>query len=104
MKPKKKSPLKAKPLRNPGQSLDEQRQNLASDKVMEPLMYVAFMIILTGLEWWRYFNPTPPAPILYSVLLVGVILYAAWTIWRVIPTLRQLRLASEGEKAVGKCS
>lgn len=28
MKPKKKSPIKAKPLRSPGQSLDEQLQNL----------------------------------------------------------------------------
>ena len=65
-------------------------------------MYVAVMISLTGLEWWRYFNPSPPTPILYSIMLVGVMLYAVWTIWRVIPTLRQLRLASEGEKAVGQ--
>jgi len=102
MKPNKKSPLKDKPLRNPGQSLDQQREDLSYDRLLTPIVLAAFMIILAGLEWWRYFNPRPPNPIVYTVLASLVMLYAAWQIWRTLPTIRQIRLASDGEKAVGQ--
>jgi membrane protein YdbS with pleckstrin-like domain len=88
MKPKKRSPIKAKPLRNPGQSLDEQRVDLAYDKVLGPFMVALFMVVLAGLEWWRYFHPAPFNPIVYSAFAVLFVLYAIWKIWRTLPTLR----------------
>ena len=102
MNPKKKSPLKDKPLRNPGQSLDEQRFDLVYDRMMGPFMIALFTVMLAGLEWWRYFHPTPFNPLIYSVFAIFFVLYAVWKIWRTVPTLRKLRLASEGEKAVGQ--
>jgi hypothetical protein len=102
MKQLNKSPLKNLPLRYPGQSLDQQRLDLAFDKLLVPLMAAVFMIAMAGLEWWRYFNPHPPNPIIYSLFALLVILYAVWQIWRTLPTIRQLRLASDGEKIVGQ--
>jgi hypothetical protein len=42
------SPLKDKPLRNPGQSLDEQIRDAAEDHFV-PLTFVVFVLILPGL-------------------------------------------------------
>lgn len=102
MKPRKKSPIKDKPLRYPGQSLDQQRTKLLDDKLLAPVMVAVFMVALAGLEWWRYYHPRPFNPIMYSLIAILTVAYASWKVWRTIPALRQLRLASEGEKAVGQ--
>lgn len=69
----KRSPLKDKPLRNPGQSLDEQRLDLVYDKVTAPAMMAVFLVMLAVLEWWRYYFSQEPNPILYTVgALVGI--------------------------------
>jgi hypothetical protein len=98
----KRSPLKDKPLRYPGQSLDEQRLSLLDDKVLEPLLLALFLVVLALLEWWRYLYPQPPLPWLVSVMALGGIGYAVWSISRVRRRLKQMRLGSEGEKAVGQ--
>lgn len=99
---KTRSPLKDKPLRNPGQSLDEERFDLAYDRIFTPFAIAVLLVILAAIEWWRYFNPHPPKPVLYSVFALLGVGYAAWLIWRERPRLRSLRLGSEGEKAVGQ--
>lgn len=96
------SPLKDKPLRTPGQGLDEQRRKLLEDKLETWLLLAAFMVILAGLEWARYFLPLPPRPWIattFAVLFVG---FAAWRFVRIRPQVRQLRQGAEGEKAVGQ--
>lgn len=98
----KRSPLKDKPLRNPGQSLDRQRFDLAYDKILTPFLLALLLTVMAGLEWWSYFNPGPPKPFLYSVFALGAIGYALFQAKRVWPKLRALRQAEEGEKAVGQ--
>lgn len=102
MKPDKRSPLKERPLRNPGQSVEEQREDLLVDKVLDPLVVAVFLCVLAGLEWWRYYFPQTPNPILYSLMAVVGVGYAAFQIWRVWPQLKALRLARDGEKVVGQ--
>lgn len=102
MKPDKRSPLKERPLRNPGQSVEEQREDLLVDKVLDPLVVAVFLCVLAGLEWWRYYFPQLPNPILYSLMAVVGVGYAAFQIWRAWPRLKALRLARDGEKAVGQ--
>lgn len=102
MKTERKSPLTDRPLRTPGQSLDQRREDLLYDRLMTPMMLGLLMLVLAGLEWWRYFHPTPLNPVLYSLFALIAVLYACWQVWRTLPTLRQLRQASDGEKAVGQ--
>ena len=102
MRNSKRSPLKDKPLRNPGQSLDEQRDDLIYDKITGPAVIAMFLLALAGLEWWRYYFPQEPKPALYTFgALVGVG-YAAYQIWRVWPRVQELRQGRDGEKAVGQ--
>ena len=81
----KRSPLKDKPLRNPGQSLDEQRDDLLYNKVLAPSLYALFLVILAGLEWGRYYFPQTPSPKFFTVIAVFGIGYAAIQIKRAWP-------------------
>jgi hypothetical protein len=98
----KRSPLKAPPLRSPGQSVEEQRFNLIYDKVLTPSILAWVLTILAGVEWARYHYKLPPNPLAYFVGALLGIGYAAFQIWRVWPQLQQLRQARDGEKVVGQ--
>ncbi|QSI28905.1 NERD domain-containing protein [Variovorax sp. RKNM96] len=102
MKSKTRSPLKDKPLRMPGQSVAEEREELLDNTVSQPLMLALFLVLLAGLEWYRlYFNMTP-SPVIFSIGAGLGIGYAALRIYRNLPKLRSLRQAIEGEKVVGQ--
>lgn len=96
------SPIRDKPLRNPGQSIDDQLDDMLYDKLFAPFTLALFFSIVAGLEWWRYYHPRPPAPKTYTVLALVVVLYCLWRIWRFLPQVRQLKMAREGERAVGQ--
>jgi hypothetical protein len=96
------SPLKAKPLRMPGQSLQEQRDKLFEDKLETPAMMAVFCVMLAGWEWSRYFTPRPPAPGLMSAIALTFVAFVAWRFWRVRPKLKALRLGLDGERVVGQ--
>lgn len=96
------SPLKNRPLRNPGQSLDERIHDLIETNIGGSLLLAMFAVLLAGLEWWRYYHPGTPAPRLYSLMAGVVIVYAAFRVNRTLPKLRALKLGRDGEKAVGQ--
>lgn len=96
------SPLKDKPLRNPGQSVREQRFDLAYDKILAPFLLAALMSYVAGTDWLRYFFPSTSLPWLSTLVAVIAIGYAAWQFVKNRPKLKALRLAEEGEKAVGQ--
>lgn len=102
MKNEKRSPLKDKPLRYPGQSLDEKRDDIKYDHLLTPLLMAMYMVILALLEWGRYLFPVPPAPYLYTFIALIGVGYAAFRVHRVLPELYKLKQGSEGEKAVGQ--
>ena len=74
----KRSPLKDRPLRNPGQSLDEEIRDLVSDYALGPEVFALFMILATALEWLRHYHSLPPRPLLYSSVAVPALGYAVW--------------------------
>lgn len=88
----KQSPLKKPPLRQAGQSLQAEREELW-EGMLGWCLVVLFMWVLAGLEWWRYFSNEPPSPWLYTVLALGG-LVVAW--WRVRPRLQLLRHMHQG--------
>lgn len=97
-----KSPLKDAPLRNPGQSVEEEIQRVLDDQMFPPFMAAGIFLIMTMLEWWRWWFAFPPMPWLYTVLAVPLCVYAGWKIYRARQQLRRLRLARDGERAVGQ--
>ncbi len=62
MSPHSRSPLKDKPLRLPGQSLEEERRKLFEDKVEMPGLTAILALTMAGWEWWRYYAEKPPQP------------------------------------------
>lgn len=96
------SPLKDKPLRNPGQSVRRMLMDIVFDKLMAPLLgaTVAGAVVLT--EWVHYFSPLNGAPWIQTVLALALLGYFAFQFWRFLPQVRALQLAEEGEKAVGQ--
>jgi len=102
MTAKSRSPLKDKPLRLPGQSLAEEREDLVENAVGQPLTLALFFVLMAALEWWRVYAQVKPNPILFSGAALVAVLYATYRVRRAIPRLRALRLGLEGERAVGQ--
>src|SRR5690242_10380767 len=96
-----KSPLKDAPLRNPGQSLDAQIDDLRLD-MFQPFLVATTFVVLAVLEWFRWYRNDPPHPILYSSIAVVAIAYAAIQTRRHLARLKGLKLGRDGEKAVGQ--
>lgn len=99
---KTKSPLKAKPLRNPGQSLDEQIETLLNDKITPWILVVIVPIVLAGLEWFRWSTQKPYNPGIYTATALVTTAIGVWKLRRFRRELQLLRLGRDGEKAVGQ--
>ncbi len=100
---KKRSPLdRETPLRAPGQSLTEQLQDESYDHIIAPAMLALMMVIMAGMEWFRYFNAAKPNPVIYTVVAAMAVFYAAIKIWRAKKRLAQIKLGRDGERAVAE--
>lgn len=101
-KPEKRSPLKRKPLRNPGESLHDEIHFIQTEQLIPPLMFLVFGIVIAVFEWFRYFRAVPPQPYVFSALAVVAGIYGSfkWAILR--RRIQLLRLGMEGERAVGQ--
>lgn len=96
------SPLRDKPLRNPGQSLDERRVDILQDDLLQPLLIALFLVALAALEWVWYLNPVRPVPWLYTAIALAALVYAAVRVRKGLRKARAVRLGLEGERAVGQ--
>lgn len=74
MQIKTRSPLRDKPLRLPGQSVAEERENLVEDAVGQPMMLALFFVLIAAFEWWRFYSNMKPSPILFSGVAVTLVL------------------------------
>jgi hypothetical protein len=95
------SPLKDRPLRVAGQSLDEQIHHVVSEGVAPLITIAVFAIAVTAFEWVRWFHPFTN-PIAVTVAAAGIV---GWACWRIRDTRRQVRnltLGRDGERAVGE--
>jgi hypothetical protein len=95
------SPLKAPPLRNPGQSIDEELYDALSG-FLTPVFIAVVLLILAGTEWGRYYTGAPPAPWLYSVIAALGVAYAGYQFLRLRPQVRRLKQGRDGERVVGQ--
>jgi len=96
------SPLKSKPLRLPGESGDKEIDRRISDATLGPFFGAGCFCIVAILEWYGYLAEAPRRPILFTVVAVVALSYAAWRFWVVRKQVRQLRQGRDGERAVGQ--
>lgn len=97
-----KSPLKDKPLRYAGQSLDERIDMLVNEKAMTYFFSAFFVLWFAGYEWWRYFRNPAPSPKTITVLAIAWILFCTYKSIRIFKEVRNLRQGRDGERAVGQ--
>ena len=97
-----KSPLKSKPLRNPGESSDRQLQDIVYDKVMPYLVFAAISAVVAVLEWWRWYSQMPPSPWLFTTVAVLALAISLWKFQRALRLTTRIKLGRDGEKAVGQ--
>ena len=96
------SPLKAKPLRLPGQSLDEARLALVERMHEKPALISMFFVVFALMEWYRHYFKAPTSPILFTVVAAICLAFTAWQYRRLRSEVRKLRQAMDGEKVVGQ--
>ena len=99
---KTRSPLTARPLRTPGQSINEEISDVAYDGVLAPLLLAIFLAVMAALEWWRYYMNMKLSPWLYTIAAIAVVVYAAVRVAYTVRKLRNLRLGRDGERAVAQ--
>lgn len=97
-----KSPIKAKPLNNPGESLDKKLQDVLLDEILYYYLIALVTIIMALTEWWRWYMQAPPSPLIYSVMAIIVCGYAVWKVRKARQKVKNIRLGRDGEKAVGQ--
>ncbi len=103
MKNQKKSPLKDSPLRTPGQSLDEEIQEILDGEVFSYLFYPIVMILFVIFNWLLWYKLVQlPNPILTTILVIGVSIYSLFKILKIKKRIKALKLGRDGERAVGQ--
>ena len=97
----KRSPLKMKPLRMPGQSLQEEIDR-RYDKAVESIVLMVFASVMALLEWSRWYFKSPPMPKFYTFLAVLACLYGIRKIILTRRDFKALKQGRDGERLVGQ--
>ncbi len=96
------SPIKEKPLRLPGQSIDSEIEVLLNDKLIFPIMYSAFLILLTIYEWTFWITKIPIQPQLTTVFTIIVIICCVVRVIRIRRKADLLIMGRDGERLVAE--
>ena len=96
------SPLKIKPLRLPGGSVDDEIVHLRENALMDHLLAAGCVVFLASMEWFGYLMHTGRHPWAFSLLAAITIGYVAPRIWKLRKKIRELRLGRDGEKIVAE--
>ena len=97
-----KSPIKDKPLKNPGESLDKQIIDILNDEIDIYLLIPLFLMAMAMMEWIHWYTKSPPSPWLYSFVALIAVLYSTVKIIRAMKRIKTLKQGRDGEKAVGQ--
>src|SRR5258707_13790984 len=90
------SPLKDKPLRNPGQGLDEKIDAFLNDKLMFYVLVPVVVWVMAGMESIAAIRNAPRTPGVYAAFLIVLTVYGGIRVWVARNELRRLRLAMDG--------
>lgn len=96
------SPLKAKPLRNPGQGQDEELQRIFDDEAFPYFWFPAVLIVLAAVEWLAYIRDFPRQPVVYTIVAAIAAVLGAVRLFQIRKRVQRLKLGRDGERAVGQ--
>ena len=96
------SPIKKSPLRTAGQSIEEEISRIKTEDIAPYISVSVFMVVGIIFEWYRWISNLPPRPLAISFAAMLFIAYSSYKIFGYRKQLRNLKLALEGEKAVGE--
>jgi len=96
------SPLKAKPLRNPGDSIDEEIDRQINDRFLDVLLFATTFCLIAVFEWVGYLAHIPRQPIPMSCAAAVAVAAAAWRFVVIRKRVKQLKLGRDGERCVGQ--
>jgi hypothetical protein len=99
--PAKRSPLKEKPLHYPGQSINEKIDDLWTSFASYLFAAAAFILMIIA-TWIYFYSRKPQNPTIATVLVILLVAFCAYKSYRIIKEIRQLKLALDGELAVGQ--
>lgn len=97
-----KSPVKDKPLRYAGQSLDKDIDKLINEEVAAYLAMAICIVVLAAYEWWRFYRNIPPMPKSMTFIAAFIVLFVIFKIKMIIKKARLLGQGRDGEKIVGE--
>jgi Nuclease-related domain len=105
-KTKKRSPLKDKPLRYAGQSIDDQIDDLRTDAIFY-VMFPTFLATYILLRWMEQtFPPSKSSfslpPYIGTLFFFGLIGYCIFKLLQIVNKMRILVMARDGEKIVAE--
>ncbi len=98
----KRSPLKRKPMRNPGESIRREMGNLLEDEWVPSVFFASVMVLFAGYEWMRSIFALPPQPLWMTACALLAVGYAAYKFATIRKRFKALKLGLEGEKTVGQ--
>jgi hypothetical protein len=104
MKKGKRTPFKEKPLRQPGQSLDEEIQ-LLHDKMDDVLFFPSILVFLSLIEWGRWYFKVAASlgtAVLFSLFALAGSIWMAVRIRKLRQIRQNLALGRDGERVVGQ--
>lgn len=96
------SPLKAKPLRLPGESVDKEIDRWVNDATLGPFFGAGCFLVVAFYEWYGYLSHSPRRPYLFTAVAAVALLYAAWRFFVIRRQVRQLKKGRDGGRAVGQ--
>ncbi len=97
-----KSPLKDRPLRNPGESIDREIYDVLLDGLLRYYMVAVLLGVMAGLEWWRWYTHARPSPLIFTACALIAIVVAVWRGGIALRRVKRLKQGRDGEKAVGQ--
>ncbi|MGD0652327.1 MAG: nuclease-related domain-containing protein [Verrucomicrobiia bacterium] len=98
----KESPLRRPPLRQAGQSLQEQMDRVWDEKIDFYLLTALVVGALAFWDWWFWFFKIPRLPWITTVIAIGYIAFAAIRLRPLYKRYCQLKLGRDGERTVGQ--
>jgi hypothetical protein len=97
----KQSPLKTKPRRVAGQSVQEELDKLRDDW-MERGSFATIAVVLLLLESWRWLWKIQPSPIGAAIVCIPLFSYSVYRMYGLNSKIKNLNQGLDGEKIVGE--
>ena len=96
------SPIKARPLRQAGESVRDSLLSLVLDKLFSLLFMSGALWVLAVTEWFKYWRHANPSPVLYTTFAVAFSVYGLIRGYFLYRKVERLKLGLRGEETVGE--